>query len=392
NFCLHNMQELFDRLEVLNYKLNFCKKYKFKPIHKFYFIGPASNQNEQFHTYVSLWTWLLNILGVECDYPDQFDDPNETISNLLELTKEFRLDTEIPPLKLRMPFGDTVVNLLNSLAKMKIERDKVLRCPEHTSQLTDHNNEELLIVEEEEHGDFLLEDHDENESDSDESIKSEGNAGNSLSFEIFDINEWKLEIERAIPQLKIQLQNDHKDWRIHLEQMKSLEKVKCIWNYKKGAFTCYSDTVSKFSKLEIEIDKTLEKVSSREKYINQQMESEVILDFIFHSQVDTFKQNNITLSNVKLEFQANREKLSSISTELGQMTEELDMYKAQMDELGSGMTDAKPLVNIKQAISRLKTEIKQLDLKTGVVEQRLWHSRMQEKGVTHRMEEAMIFT
>ncbi|EPZ36153.1 Intra-flagellar transport protein 57 domain-containing protein [Rozella allomycis CSF55] len=110
------------------------------------------------------------------------------------------------------------------------------------------------------------------------------------------------------------------------------------------------------------------------------------------SEVDTFKQNNITLSNVKLEFQANREKLSSISTELGQMTEELDMYKAQMDELGSGMTDAKPLVNIKQAISRLKTEIKQLDLKTGVVEQRLWHSRMQEKGVTHRMEETMIFT
>jgi hypothetical protein len=40
-----------------------------------------------------------------------------------------------------------------------------------------------------------------------------------------DPTEWRLEVERVTPLLKVTLANDNKDWRIHLQQMKALEQV-----------------------------------------------------------------------------------------------------------------------------------------------------------------------
>ena len=49
------------------------------------------------------------------------------------------------------------------------------------------------------------------------------------------------------------------------------------------------------------------------------------------------------------------------------MTEELEGVKAEMDEKGTSMTDAGPLVRVKQALTRLKTECTQMDIRIGVV-------------------------
>ena len=50
-----------------------------------------------------------------------------------------------------------------------------------------------------------------------------------------------------------------------------------------------------------------------------------------------------------------------------QVTEELEGVKAEMDEKGTSMTDAGPLVRVKQALTRLKTECTQMDVRIGVV-------------------------
>lgn len=50
-----------------------------------------------------------------------------------------------------------------------------------------------------------------------------------------------------------------------------------------------------------------------------------------------------------------------------QVTEELESVKAEMDEKGTSMTDAGPLVRVKQALTRLKTECTQMDIRIGVV-------------------------
>lgn len=50
-----------------------------------------------------------------------------------------------------------------------------------------------------------------------------------------------------------------------------------------------------------------------------------------------------------------------------------------MDELGSGMTDSKPLLSIKQGTTRLKDEIKQMGLRIGVIENTLLHAKLKSK-------------
>ena len=59
-----------------------------------------------------------------------------------------------------------------------------------------------------------------------------------------------------------------------------------------------------------------------------------------------------------------------------------------MDEIGSGMTDAKPLVNIKQGVLKLKAEIKQMELRTGVIEHSLLHGKLSHKRFYFGVEKA----
>lgn len=53
------------------------------------------------------------------------------------------------------------------------------------------------------------------------------------------------------------------DWRVHVDQMHQ---------HKEGIETSLTDTKSYLDKLHAEISRTLEKIGSREKYINNQLE------------------------------------------------------------------------------------------------------------------------
>uniref|UniRef100_A0A8C4T0V6 Intraflagellar transport protein 57 homolog n=1 Tax=Erpetoichthys calabaricus TaxID=27687 RepID=A0A8C4T0V6_ERPCA len=77
-----------------------------------------------------------------------------------------------------------------------------------------------------------------------------------------DATEWNLEVERVLPQLKVTIRTDNKDWRIHVDQMHQ---------HKDGIESSLKDTKTYLNKLQDEISKTLEKVASREKYINNQV-------------------------------------------------------------------------------------------------------------------------
>ena len=59
------------------------------------------------------------------------------------------------------------------------------------------------------------------------------------------------------------IKTDGRDWRSHLDQMHV---------HRDGIEECLQSTRSELDKLQTEISKTLEKISSREKYINNQLE------------------------------------------------------------------------------------------------------------------------
>ena len=81
-----------------------------------------------------------------------------------------------------------------------------------------------------------------------------------------DTEQWRLEVERVAPGLKITVKTDSRDWRSHLDQMHQ---------YRAGIDESLTMTKSSLDKLQSDISKTLEKITSREKYINSQLESQL---------------------------------------------------------------------------------------------------------------------
>lgn len=83
--------------------------------------------------------------------------------------------------------------------------------------------------------------------------------------------------------------------------------------------------------------------------------------------VQDFRRSQDHLAEVKEKYSQGSGGVTSLSRELAQISEELEAVKAEMDQRGTSMTDAAPLVKIKQALTKLKTESTQMEIRIGVV-------------------------
>lgn len=135
-----------------------------------------------------------------------------------------------------------------------------------------------------------------------------------------DQEAWKLELERVLPQLKVTIRNDNRDWRGRLDQMK---------NYQQSIESSMNSVKNQMEKLHKEISLSLEKVQSRERYLNKELEHilneyRVLQDQLFKVK-DTYKSISGGV--------ADRNRQLSI------LTDRLETVKQQMEERGSSMTD-----------------------------------------------------
>lgn len=82
------MEELLDKLKVLNYDKEFVKDLKMKAVSRHYF-AIQTNPGEQFYLFTSLAAWLIRKCGKPFEPPQEYDDPNSTISSILDAVREF---------------------------------------------------------------------------------------------------------------------------------------------------------------------------------------------------------------------------------------------------------------------------------------------------------------
>lgn len=103
---------------------------------------------------------------------------------------------------------------------------------------------------------------------------------------------------------------------------------------------------------------TMEKVESREKFLNKDLK-DLILEY---------KTLSIELTKVNNEVKENDKETSEMEEKLSKLTNELENVKIQMEQRGNSMTDGSPLINIKKAVIRLREEIAEMDVKIGVMQ------------------------
>ncbi|EDV19563.1 uncharacterized protein TRIADDRAFT_61928 [Trichoplax adhaerens] len=326
--CFLVMEDLLDKLKLLDYENSFCKNMGYKYISRHYF-AMQINSGEQFHIFTGLVAWLLGICGVT-----DFEPPQESIQ------------TDFPPSKLKTGAGQQVCYVLDSLAdvalkSIKFKWDKPIYPEEENEDDENFFDENLEVTTSKEVEDEEIED----EKDV---SKPEGVMESNT-----DVTEWRMEVERVLPSLK--------DWRSHLEQMHQ---------YRDGIESTLTETRGHLDKLHQEITKTLEKISSREKYVNNQLDNSL----------QEFRGRRDGLAEINEKYKQGSVGVNNLTKTLSQITEELEVIKSQMDERGTSMTDSGPLVKIKQALTRLKNDITQMDLRIGVVEHILMNARLKDKS------------
>ena len=77
------MEDIIDKLKILEYESEFCLRNSFRPITHAYFTRPSPNPNEQFFVFTSLVAWLFQLAGERFQAPTQFDEPNASATSII---------------------------------------------------------------------------------------------------------------------------------------------------------------------------------------------------------------------------------------------------------------------------------------------------------------------
>lgn len=345
-----------------------------------HYFAIQTNPGEQFYMFTSLSAWLINLAGKQFDPPQEYDDPNATISNILTELRHLGATVDFPPAKLKAGYGEHVIYVLDKFADEALKQTAFKwRRPEYPveemeEESTMDDDAELTLNKLEDEITDDYEDVEEDESFLDlaglKNLKnvsetSESSKPQEILESTTDAIDWKLEVERVMPSLKVTIRTDNKDWRTHVDQMHQ---------HKDGIEQSLSHTRGHLDKLHSEISRTLEKITSREKYINNQLE---------HFLGD-FRHMQDSLAEVKEQYRQASGGVTERSRTLAEISEELEKCKQEMEERGSSMTDGAPLVKIKQALQRLRNEVVQMDVCVGTLEHSLLQAKLKDKSNMQR--------
>uniref|UniRef100_T1J408 Intraflagellar transport protein 57 homolog n=1 Tax=Strigamia maritima TaxID=126957 RepID=T1J408_STRMM len=387
------MDEVLDKLNLLDYEKEFVRDLRMKSLNRHYF-ALQTNPGEQFHLFTSLCAWLIRKQGKSFEPPQEYDDPNSTISNILDVVRELGDSIDFPPSKLKQGYGDRAIYVLNRLADealikrsfhwkksaiwhyfndvIKIFHKTRPNYPQETAE------DEFVVDDEAELSLAKVEEEILNEADSEDEeeqilglddlktrsllhLNPEQKKVEEILESTTDTTEWRLEVERVLPQLKVTIRNDNKDWHNHVEQMH---------NYKSGINDNLTTIQTHLSKLHGDIEYTLEKIKSREKYLNTQLES----------LMTEFRCANDQFAQTKEQYRQVSGGVVDRSRQLAQVSDELEIVKQEMEERGSNMTDGTPLVNVRKALGRIKNEIMAMNVRIGVAEQTLLHASLKTRN------------
>ncbi|GIL87660.1 hypothetical protein Vretimale_14667, partial [Volvox reticuliferus] len=381
------MEMLTDKLKLLNYEAEFCRKKKpyRKPLSQLYFAVAVANSSEQFFYFTSLAAWLLSLAGVDLPAPKEFDDPNMTCANLLNAIKKLGFAApSYHPTKLTVGNGKEVVGVLDGLVDYVLEkRHHTYKRPQYSGQ--DGQPDEGVQLDDEaetaamEGADELAmpaqnaaDDDDEEEEGVyvDPGRGDLGGAGSGASKAMdaekavlvskVDPTLWKIELERVAPKLRITIAADSKDWRSHLDEAHQHQEV---------INKAWPDSKVSLERLRADLNGTLEKLQTREKFLNEQ----------FEGLMQQYRAARTTLTDVQETYNRKTEAVADRNNELHRIAEQLDEVKALMDEKGSNIADATPVARIKTAIKQLHKELHDMEIRIGVVSHTLLQLSLRNK-------------
>lgn len=367
------MEEIIEKLKLLNYDLDFCPKSKppFKLLTRTQFTQPADNANAQFFYFTSLVSWLMSCSGHNgFPPPGQFDDPNASATNILTEMRAMNLPVQNwPPNRIRQGHGDAVMSILVLLC------DRALLSRGFNFLPVEYVMERAEIEEnfDSQGGgvggatgdDDAIEDHVDVDSDSEDevyqhvggSIRHKDETTEMIQPQV-SAEAWHLEVERVAPRLQLRM-DEVRDWRARIENAETLLKA---------VEKMYPDVKVMLDRMGDDLSKSKDLIQKRE----------ISLVSHFTDQVteyrDKLRELNVAQDAVSLA----SSNVAQLSAEQNRVSEMLDQVKQEIEDREAKFADTDPLNKIKAALQKVKTETKEMSLRIGVLQHTVLHYALRQ--------------
>lgn len=363
------MEQILEKLKHLNYVDELCRKKAFRPFARTLFAIKGDNQSTQFAKFLKVVTWLIGKCGRSFEI-DKFDDPNTSVVKVMLELKEMGFEMDVAANKLKQPYGDAVCTVLQFLTDKALEHEGFSWESSHKPDYPDEDfaeeaevNDDMDIGEDDESIEEevpSMDDLDDDESVLDEEDPTGINGPLKIIEADVDAVAWKKELERVAPKLKLKILAAGKEWKTHLLEAKHHEKK--IGNILPNA-------QAQLRSITDSITQSLERIQQKEGYMNQQFDN---LSREYREMQEKFREINER-------YNRSNDNVQELTNSLGMINDQLEEAKARQEERGSSMTDTKPLVRMKDALKNLQEEMKEMELKIGVVGYTLLNAKMKSK-------------
>uniref|UniRef100_A0A0N5B089 Intraflagellar transport protein 57 homolog n=1 Tax=Syphacia muris TaxID=451379 RepID=A0A0N5B089_9BILA len=374
-------ERVIEKLKILNYEKDYVNlSTSFRTVPRHYFAS-STNPGEQFFLFTTICGWLIKkFLRSDFPIPQELDEPNTTLSNIVNELKNAGVTVDIIINRLKSGSGSYCVYVLDKLTDLALMKSG-FRWKKLNPETLNDNDDEAFVTQTAEASVAQSDDDDISDADDyDEGTVINMNAPVILDNNSFpqkdkpleevmesntNIEEWKLEVDRLAPQLKIYVKQDAKDWRAHLEQMRTASDnvTECMNTLKK-----HFDTLSQ------NLTKELERISTRQAIIKLSLIELCILRKLFKVFCKLSNQDQFDFCR---EASGGVRKLNST---LQQITDDLTQIKAEIEEQGQRNNDAAPILRIKQALTKMENDIRQFDIQIGAVEYSLMQAEVKQRN------------
>jgi len=383
NLSFTVMENVLEKLKILNYERDFCKTDHSQLLTRTAFALPWNNPSVQFGSLQDVVSWLAFKATNDRDAfkVDQYDDPNTSVNKMMLMLRNMGFTLDFPVVKLKQGHGESVCSVLDFLADKALEAEGFAwAAPVHedTPEL-----EEAEVDEEADLGDIedeaeVMEEEEAMFADlAEEEDEVLEQSTHQLIENTIDPLVWKTELERVGPRLKANVVSLGKEWRAHIEQTKDHEKT---------IQATLPAAQSHMQSISEQIKEAVEKMRSQEHSINTHFDA-------MRSEYEVLRSE---LKTVEQKYRGSSENVAHLTNKMSTIQDQLDELKSEMNSRESSATDTSPLVSIKHALQNIKGEVREFDLRIGVVSHTLMQAKLRvtkrklkksKHGSKHHVEE-----
>jgi hypothetical protein len=186
--------------------------------------------------------------------------------------------------------------------------------------------------------------------------------------------QWKLQYEALLPRLGITSVSALREWRAHFSQLREC---------KAGVAADLPETATMLTRLGKETKQKVDTIRMRENQLSSQLNNES------SGMGRALKEHKGKLLALEAEYASLSQELAKMTDDLADETSRLARIKAAIDAKNTAMTDTTPLGALQDTIAALRSEIEQMEIRIGIVNQMLVQGQVSQQAHKQRAEAAL---